>query len=431
MYTCGLTVYNYAHIGNLRAYIFSDVLKRTLRMNGFRVHHVMNVTDVGHLTSDHDAGDDKIEAAAVKEHASARDIAQRYTDEFLADLVRLNILFPKQMPKATDHIEDQIALIRTLEEKGYTYATSDGVYFDTSKFPAYGALAGGTAGLKEGARVEKNPEKRNPTDFALWKFSKPSDRRQMEWPSPWGTGFPGWHIECSAMSMKYLGETFDIHTGGVDHIPIHHTNEIAQSEASTGKPFVMYWLHNEFLVMGEKKMAKSAGGFIRLQEIIDRGYSPLAFRYLCLLTHYRKPLAFSWDALDAAQKALDALRGSIAMMPSPSEPIPEEHARFMAAINDDLNTPQALGVLWTMLKSGAGGAAKRATLLQFDHVLGLRLAEIHTLVIPKDVRSLVAKREEARKKKDFETSDRLRKDISELGFTVDDTDAGPVIRKQL
>lgn len=432
MYSCGLTVYNFAHIGNLRAYIVADTLKRVLRINGYTVRHVMNITDVGHLTDDADSGDDKVEAAANREGRSAWDITKFYTEAFLKDLSALNVIAPDVMPKATGHIPEQIELIERLQKKGLTYGTSDGIYFDTSKFPAYGKLANLVRkSIKEGARVEKNPEKRNPTDFALWKFSPEGKKRQMEWESPWGKGFPGWHLECSAMSMKYLGETFDIHTGGVDHIPIHHTNEIAQSEAATGKPFVRYWLHNEFLLTSEDaKMAKSAENFITLSALVEKGYHPLAYRYFALNTHYRKPLTFSWEALTAAQRAYDTLTGLVQQWSAPKVGCAEFEERFRDAVNDDLNIPKALGVLWEMVRSDYPDHAKHQSVKVFDDVLGLGLKDLRPIKIPQGVRKLVEERETARKEKDFARADELRSQIQNAGFTVDDTEVGPVVKKQ-
>ncbi|MBI4055803.1 MAG: cysteine--tRNA ligase, partial [Elusimicrobia bacterium] len=314
LYTCGPTVYNYAHIGNFRTFVFEDFLRRALEFFGFSVTHVMNITDVGHLVSDADEGEDKVELEASRQSKSAREIAQFYTRAFFEDAEALALCRPHQVPRATDHIPEMLALIRRMEQGGYTYRTEDGVYFDTSRFPRYGALhPTSLSGQRPGARVEPDPKKKNPQDFALWKFSPKSPKRQMEWDSPWGRGFPGWHIECSAMSMKYLGESFDIHCGGADHTPIHHTNEIAQSEAATGRsPFVRFWLHGEFLVFGPKmKMAKSAGEFITVRTLREKDLDPLSLRYLYATAHYRTPLEFSWDSLEAAQKALQTLRGHL------------------------------------------------------------------------------------------------------------------------
>jgi len=310
MYHCGPTVYNYAHLGNLRAYVFADILRRVFSFNNYAVKQVINITDVGHLTSDEDEGEDKLEAGARREGKSAQEIAEFYTGAFLEDMSALNIDTRATLfPKATEHIAEQIDLIKTLEKKGATYRTSDGVYFDTSACKQYGELAHlDIAGLKEGARVLKNPEKRNATDFALWKFSKPEEKRQQEWESPWGLGFPGWHLECSAMSMKYLGPHFDIHTGGIDHIPVHHTNEIAQSETATGEKFVNYWMHAGFVNIEGAKMAKSEENFITLKTLTEKGFSPLAYRYWLLTADYKKTINFTWEALEGAETAFRKLQ---------------------------------------------------------------------------------------------------------------------------
>lgn len=432
LYTCGLTVYNYAHIGNLRTYLFEDILKRTLRSNNYQVKHVMNITDVGHLTSDADTGEDKMEKGAKREGKTVWDIAEFYTQAFKQNLVDLNISEPNIWCKATDHIQEQIDLIKRLEKKGFTYRTSDGIYFNTSKFPEYGKLTDqNLAELKEGARVDKNPEKKNPTDFALWKFSPKDKKRAMEWDSPWGKGFPGWHIECSAISMKYLGEQFDIHCGAVDHIPIHHTNEIAQAKAATGKKFVNFWVHGEFLVIGpDEKMAKSKENFITLQTIKEKGFDPLAFRYLVLGTHYRKKLTFSWEALEAAQNAFENLTAFAAEYGQPNIGCAEFEQQFSEAINDDLNTPKALAVVWDLLKSDYPDEAKKASLLKFDEVLGLSLKSAIPLVeIPEDIKKLVKQREKYRQNKEWEAADKLRLDIAKAGFKINDSPAGPVLKK--
>jgi cysteinyl-tRNA synthetase len=311
LYTCGPTVYDYQHIGNYRTFLFEDVLKRVLAWNGYSVRHVMNITDVGHLTSDADTGEDKMEKGARRTGKTAWEIAELYTDAFVADLRLLAIDAPTVLCKATDHIAEQIAFIADIERNGYAYRTPDGVYFDTSRQADYGHLARlDVKGLEAGKRVDVG-DKRNPTDFALWKFSAPDDHRQMEWDSPWGRGFPGWHIECSAMAQRYLGDLFDIHCGGEDHIPVHHTNEIAQTEARCGTRLANYWLHGYFLLLNDAKMAKSAGEFLRVQSLVDRGYDPLAYRYLCLTAHYRSQLNFTWDALDAAATGLDRMRSGV------------------------------------------------------------------------------------------------------------------------
>ncbi|MEK7631841.1 MAG: cysteine--tRNA ligase [Patescibacteria group bacterium] len=430
-YACGPTVYDRAHIGNHRAYIFDDILHRALQHEAFDVQLVMNITDVGHLVSDADEGEDKLEKGAKREKLSVWDVAEKYTKLFKADLKELNVIEPDQWLKATDNIGEQIALIKKLEDKALTYTTSDGVYYDTSKFPNYGKLARlNLEGQKEGARVEANKEKRNPTDFALWKFSPKGEQRQMEWESPWGKGFPGWHIECSAMSMKALGESFDLHTGGFDHIPVHHTNEIAQSEGATGKPFVKYWVHNEFLLVDGGKMAKSLGNAYTLDELREKGFSPLAFRYYCLGAHYRSKLNFTWEGLQASQTALDDLLARVAAMAdTPKIGCAEFEQKFFEAVDNDLNTPQALAVVWGLLKSDYPDHAKKASLLKMDAVLGLGLAEAkaEVITIPKKVQALVDAREAARKAKDWKQSDELRKEIEASGFSVRDTDKGQIV----
>lgn len=430
MYSCGPTVYNRIHIGNLRAYIVSDILHRILVHSGFNLTHVMNITDVGHLTDDADSGDDKMERAARQGKESAYEIAARYTELFLQDIAKLNILQPDVLPKATEHIPEQIRLIERLEEGGHTYQTSDGVYFDTSTFPEYGRLANlNNQQLQEGARVEKNAEKRNPTDFALWKFSpKTGEKRQMEWPSPWGVGFPGWHIECSAMAMKYLGESFDIHTGGIDHIPIHHTNEIAQSEAATGKPFARFWVHNEFLRINDAKMAKSAGNFVSLDELAARNISPIAYRYFAMNTHYRKPLAFSWEALSAAQAALDTLIATVRGWKAGPSGLPDFEERFLNAVHDDMNIPKALGIMWEMIKSHNDPGSKRRALNSMDAILGLGLTDLDPFEIPAEILELAKQRELARKNNDFVQADELREQILAKGFSVEDTKEGPLVK---
>jgi len=431
LYTCGLTVYNYAHIGNLRTYLFEDILKRTLKSNNYQVKHVMNITDVGHLTSDADTGEDKMEKGAQREKKTVWDIAEFYTQAFKQNLVDLNISEPNIWCKATDHIQEQIDLIKRLEEKSFTYRTSDGIYFNTSKFPEYGKLTGqNLAELKEGARVDKNPEKKNPTDFALWKFSPKDKKRAMEWDSPWGRGFPGWHIECSAMSMKYLGEQFDIHCGAIDHIPVHHTNEIAQVEAVTGKQWVKFWIHGEFLVIGQdEKMAKSTENFIALQTLKEKGFDPLAFRYLILGTHYRKKLNFTWEALEATQNALENLSALAADLGQPKIGCAEFEQKFQEALNDDLNTPKGLAVVWDLLKSDYPPEAKKASLLKFDKILGLNLKQAKPIIVPVEIKKLAQEREAMRQQKNWSVADKLREEINKQGFQVDDTPAGSVIKK--
>ncbi|HLA40904.1 MAG TPA: cysteine--tRNA ligase [Candidatus Glassbacteria bacterium] len=431
MYACGPTVYDYAHIGNLRTYLFEDTLRRTLAFNGYRVKHVMNITDVGHLVSDADTGEDKMEKGAKRTGKSAWEIAALYTAAFQADLKALNILEPTLWCRATDHIPEQIRDIEVMEQKGYTYRTADGIYFDTSRLAEYGYLARlDAAGLQAGARVDQG-EKRNPTDFALWKFSPPGSARQMEWDSPWGAGFPGWHIECSAMSAKYLGAEFDIHCGGKDHIPVHHSNEIAQAEACYGTRLANYWMHGYFLELDQGKMAKSAGEFLRLQSLIDRGYDPLAYRYLCLTAHYRSDLSFTWESLDSAVTALGRLRSACHGWGDSGEPDLAYIEKFRDQINDDLNTPRALAVAWELARSQLPEDVKKATLLGFDQVLGLDLAhwQPETETIPEAITGLVTAREQARREKRWQDADALRGQIIAAGYTVEDTPAGSRVRR--
>lgn len=433
MYHCGPTVYQYAHIGNLRSYVFADILRRTMEMNGTTITQVINITDVGHLTSDSDSGEDKVEREARKEGKTAREVTTFFTDAFMHDIHLLGIKTDGTVfPRATEHIKEQIELIQELEEKGFIYQITDGIVFDTARFPAYGKLGNiDLEGLKAGARVEMADGKRNPTDFFLWKFSKPGEQRQQEWPSPWGVGYPGWHIECSAMSMKYLGESFDIHTGGIDHIPVHHQNEIAQSEAATGKPYVNYWMHNEFLNIDGEKIAKSVGNTIYLSDVIARGIHPLSYRFWLLMASYRTRINFNWDALTGADAALKRLYNLFSNFGQVTGVISNNYyGRFKEYLNDDLDTPKALTLMWEVLKDTVLPAAdKRATLLAFDAVLGLGLAELKADEIPVDVLALAQEREAARKSGDFFTSDRLRDKIKALGYEVKDTVDGPKVTR--
>ena len=452
LYTCGPTVYNYAHLGNLRSYVFEDILKRVLLYNGYKVKQVMNITDVGHLTGDRDMGEDKLEAGAKREGKTAKQIAEFYTQAFRQDIKKLNILEPDVWCKATDYIKQQIDLIKILEKKGFAYKTSDGIYYDTAKFENYNKLSHlPLEKLKEGARVEKNPEKKNPTDFALWKFSSKipptlprltRDRlfdkggkivkRQQEWPSPWGVGFPGWHIECSAMSLALLKNQLDIHCGGIDHINVHHTNEIAQSEAATGKKFFNFWLHNAFLdIAGGKKMAKSEENFLTLENaLIKKGINPLAFRFSALGTHYRKPMEYSEEGIRAAQDGLKHLYNQIRELSAKKSPLPPFvkggfQTKFLQAINDDLNMPQALAVAQEVLKSKLEAGIKLATVLDFDKVLGLNLADaLKPVSLPTEVKALADKRERVRVEENYKESDRLREEIEKLGFIVEDIKGG-------
>jgi cysteinyl-tRNA synthetase len=434
LYTCGPTVYHYAHIGNLRTYIFEDLLKRTLLFNNYQVEHIMNVTDVGHLVGDQDMGEDKMEKGSAREGKTAWEIADFYLDQFKKDLEALRIIEPAIWCKATDYINEQIDLIKILEEKKYTYQTSDGVYYDTSKFPAYNKLSHlNLDELKEGARVERNDEKKNPTDFALWKFSPKDQKRQMEWESPWGKGFPGWHIECSAMSLHFLKDHLDIHCGGIDHINIHHTNEIAQSEAATGETFFNYWLHGALLnISDSEKMAKSDGNILLLEKVSEeQRVEPLAFRYACLLTHYRKPMTYKPEILGQAASALNNIRRSVENLGGQIGEIDTKfNEEFTEAVNDDLNMPQAVAVLQGLLKSDLSSEVKLGTIQHFDSVLGLDLIRTSSASdeIPSEIRELAAERERARLDQDWATSDILRTKIQKLGYSIEDRPEGVKIR---
>ncbi|MBI5882494.1 MAG: cysteine--tRNA ligase [Elusimicrobia bacterium] len=434
LYTCGPTVYNFQHVGNYRTYIFEDSLRRSLTLFGFKVRHVMNITDVGHLTSDADEGEDKLEVGAAREGKSAWEIAKLYTEAFLSDCRDLNLLPPDVLCKATDHIPEQIGLISRLSAKGLVYRTSDGLYYDTAKFPAYSRLMGSehVKGLEEGARVAANPEKKAPTDFAVWKFSPKDKQRQMEWDSPWGKGFPGWHIECSAMAMKYLGETFDIHCGGIDHVSIHHPNEIAQAEGATGKPFVRWWMHGEFLLMNQAKMAKSAGGFVTLAEVKAKGFEPLDYRYHCLTAHYRRQLDFTWDTLSAARTSRRRLReASIELAKEASAPAPAEFAdAFRASLGDDLNLPEALASVWDCLRSNVAPAAKKGFLEMAEGMLGLGLFKEEMVELTPEAKELLARRAKARAEKDYALADKLRKELEGVGILVEDTKQGQKWRRK-
>ena len=432
LYTCGPTVYDYQHIGNFRTFLFEDVLKRVLEWNGYSVRHVMNITDVGHLVSDADEGEDKMEKGARRTGRSAWEIARLYTDAFLDDMRALNIEPPTLLPRATDHIPEQIEFITDLERKGYTYRTSDGIYFDTSRQADYGHLARlDKAGLEAGKRVELG-EKKHATDFALWKFSPPGEKRQMEWDSPWGQGFPGWHIECSAMAQKYLGDLFDIHCGGEDHIPVHHTNEIAQTEARSGTRLANFWLHGYFLLANDAKMAKSAGEFLRLASLTGRGYDPLAYRYLCLTAHYRSQLNFTWEALDGAATALDRMRRGFHSLPDGGAPDASYRERFTAEINDDLNVPRALALAWELLRGELAADVRKRTLAAFDRVFGLGLADWQPKeeAIPETVRALAAARAAARAAKQWAEADRLRGELNAAGWEVEDRPDGYALKRR-
>lgn len=443
MYNCGPTVYDRQHIGNLRPYVFADTVRRALEAWDYKVEQVINITDVGHLTSDADEGEDKLEAAAVRKGQSAQDIAQEVTGWWFDDLDALGIERKKiQFPRATQYIEEQIALVKTLWEKGYAYKISDGIYFDTAKFPGYGKLGHiDLAGQEAGARVEENKEKKSQHDFALWKFSKENGHRQQEWESPWGVGFPGWHIECTAMIFKLLGKQIDIHTGGVDHIPVHHNNEIAQAEAATGKQYVRYWMHNEFITIEGKKISKSLGNTIYLYNLTDRGLSARSLRYLYLTAHYRAPMNFTWAAIEAADAALMRLNRMYLELP-PSGMTPDENFAkgFWAAMADDLDTPLAVARMWEMARDpNIAPAFKRAGLAMADRVLGLGLSEsrpttklnvIPLAELPEEILKLVDEREQARLAKDFAIADDLRAQLERQSYIVKDTADGPRVTKR-
>lgn len=469
MYHCGPTVYNYFHVGNLRAYLLADTLRRMFEANHYKVHQVINITDVGHLTANNDEGfgddgEDKVEKMARQAGKTADEITAFYTDAFLKDIADLNIRTDgTEFPRATHYIQEQIALIEQIEKKGLTYVTSDGVYFNTALFPGYGKLGNiNIEGLRDGARIGVNSEKKNITDFALWKFSHPTNtsadatgsgstvgssdaaKRFQEWPSPWGVGFPGWHIECSAMSEKLLGVTFDIHTGGIDHIPVHHNNEIAQSEtAHDGAPLAHYWLHGAFVNMADGKMSKSKDNFIRLATLREEGISALEYRYWLLGAHYSTPVHFSLEAVKAAAQGYKKLVAQVAELDQSTKNTaerlstmvaPSHWNTFLATINDDLNTPQALAHLFDMLRDiSLSKCEKLATLVAFDAVLGLDLvAQAELLVvkeIPPQVKKLFDRRHLAREAKDWGVSDELRKEIEAEGFELKDTDGGQVVQR--
>ncbi|MGC9599488.1 MAG: cysteine--tRNA ligase [Minisyncoccia bacterium] len=444
LYTCGPTVYNFAHIGNLRTYIFEDILQRTLEYDHYAVRRVMNITDVGHLTGDSDAGEDKLDKEARTEKKSVEEIAQFYTKAFLDDLEKLNIKRPDIIAPATKFINDQIALIETLFERGFAYDTPTAVYFNVSKDKTYGKLSGQSLAEKiTGARDEVivDKGKRNAADFALWfKLTGKFKKHLLHWPSPWGEGFPGWHIECSAISRHFLGQPFDIHTGGVDHIGTHHENEIAQSEAAYGVPLAHVWMHGEFLLMNAEKMAKSEKNFFTLKDIEERGINPLAFRYLVLGTHYRSKMNFTWESLEAAQNGLwkfyaahyqllDAARGVGDLATVKLSRDGQEILRnFKDALNDDLNTPRSLAILHEAMGSDILAAEKAHLIGEFDEILGILMGS--RPVIPKKVQELLTKREQSRDNKQFEQADRLRKEINDLGYEVEDTPQGPFLWPQ-
>lgn len=432
MYSCGPTVYNYAHIGNLRTYVFMDILRRVLKYDGYQLRHVMNITDVGHLVSDEDEGEDKMIKGAREQKKTPWEIAEYYTRVFMEDIAALNIEKPEIICKATDHIPDMIAFVEGLVNKGYGYETSDGIYFDISKFPGYGKLS--RLNLEDqmaGARVEVNEEKRHPADFALWKKAPPE--HIMQWESPWGMGYPGWHIECSAMGRKYLGDTFDIHTGGVDHIPVHHENEIAQSEALLGKPAVRYWLHGEFMMVNNGKMSKSLNNAYTISDLRGKGYDPLAFRYMCLNAHYRNKLNFTWEVMASSQTAFNRFVEGALAHKGGQEPMEQAQLDaflrdFEEAIHDDLNIPRALGIAWNVVRHPQKSDALYRLLVKMDSVFGLGLEdaspEKEAVPLDKEIEDLIAQRRKARAEKDWKRADEIRDRIRSMGIELMDTPEG-------
>ncbi len=426
-YACGPTVYQTAHIGNLRTYIFEDILRRVLEFNDYKVKHVMNITDVGHLTDDADSGEDKVEVAAKKSGKKVKEITKYYADLFKKDINALNIETPNKFAWASKYIKEQIDLIKKIEAKGYVYTTSDGVYFDTIKFKQYGRLGKVSTGK---SRISHDKKKHNESDFALWKFSQPDEKRQQEWLSPWGKGYPGWHIECSAISETELGQPFDIHTGGEDHITIHHNNEVAQSEAAYDKPLANYWLHGAFMLLNKDKMSKSKDNFKLLSDLEKSGFEAMAFRYLAITSHYRSKLNFSEVALKNASKSLYKL-GSLFSQKTTGGKIDKTYLnKFIKAINDDLNMPKAFTVVWKLAKSTKVKLAdKQVTLLEFDKVLGLDLGNFKQ--VPSDIKKLADDRRKAQINKNYKQADSLRDKLDKLGWLIEDTKEGVRLRKKL
>lgn len=442
IYTCGPTVYNRAHIGNMRAYILMDILRKILKYNGYSVKHVMNITDVGHMTSDEDFGEDKMIKGAREQNLTVYEIASKYTELFFKDISRLNIEKTEYVTKATDYIKEMEEYVQMIYDNGYAYETSKGIYFDTSKLPSYGELSKiNLMGQKAGARIEVDEEKKNPLDFALW--IKAPEEHIMKWDSRWGIAYPGWHIECSAMSRKHLGDHFDIHTGGVDHIPIHHENEIAQSRGATGKNPAKYWVHSEFLLIDGGKMSKSLKNVYTIDDIIDKGFSPLAFRYFSYTSHYRNKLNFTWQGLESAQIALNRLNDSYNTHLSSetlvsSDVIEKYRKDFKETINDDLNMPLALSVVFEVAKNEIKSKDFATLLKEFDKVLSLGIGSENCCAncnlceevdIPEEVKYLLDERKVARDEKNFVLSDELREKIASLGYNVLDSKEGQKISK--
>ena len=436
IYTCGPTVYKDASIGNMKSFIFMDTLRRVLKYNGYNLKHAMNITDVGHLVSDNDEGEDKMVKAAKEEKKTPLEIAAYYTEKFLSDFDRLNIDRPEIICKATEHIKEMEEFVQNLLDNGYAYETSTAIYFDVSKLDEYGILSGiDLRNQKAGARVEIDEEKRNPYDFALW--IKAPENHIMKWESPWGLCYPGWHIECSTMSNKYLGKTFDIHTGGIDLVPTHHENEIAQSKGCTGEIPAKFWMHCEFLLIDGGKMSKSLGNTYLVQDIIDKGYEALAFKMMCFTSHYRNKLNFTWDALESSQNALNRLRDGYKKHKDGNEEIEENiieqyKTRFQEAINDDLNMPVAMSVIWDVVKNPSKSKQLAKILLEFDSVLGIDIqkqVEEKALEMPEEIKELIEKRKQARQNKDWALSDQIRDELKEKGYMVKDTKEGVQIEK--
>lgn len=433
MYNCGPTVYDRQHIGNLRAFVFTDILRRTLEANDYTVKQVVNITDVGHLVSDGDTGQDKMTKGLKKEGlpitlSAMRELGEKYAGIFKSDLKKLNIKTPDAFPRASDYIDEDIALVEILEAKGFTYKTDDGIYFDTSKLDDYGKLTGSKLEDDDLEERVENDQKKNPRDFALWKFDN-----KLGWDSPWGQGFPGWHIECSVMSMQHLGQTFDIHTGGIEHINVHHTNEIAQSEAATGQEMARFWLHNDHLAINDEKISKSIGNTLYLDDIENQGYPSLAYRYLLLSARYRTKMNFTWDALAGANQALQKLYTFMRQHDHTAGEVDNTYRdTFTAAMRDDLNTPQAVAVIWQLLDNDSVDTDdKAATIATFDEVLGLSLANPPQFSIPVNIKELAEKRQEAREDNDFETADKLRQEIQDRGYSLKDGDDGYEIQPLL
>ena len=436
LYSCGPTVYSYAHIGNLRAYLFMDNLRKVLKYNGYDLKHAMNITDVGHLVSDADEGEDKMMKAAKRENKNPYEIAEFYTNKFLEDIAKINIGKPEVICKATEHIKEMEEYVLKIIENGYAYETEDTIYFNTSKLDKYGLLSNIVADdLKAGARVEFDSKKKNPTDFALW--IKAPEEHIMKWDTFFGKCYPGWHIECSAMGRKYLGEEFDIHTGGVDHIPIHHENEIAQSKGCTGKIPAKFWMHCEFLQVNGGKMSKSLNNLFTIDDIVNKGYSPLAYRMFNFTSHYRNKINFTWEGIDAAQKALNRLKEGYLKHSEGTEQvedslIEEYETKFHEAINDDLNMPVAMSVVWEVIKNSIKSKKMADLLLKFDTVLGLDIdkKEEQNQELPEDIQELVNERILARQNKNWELSDKIRDELNEKGYIVKDSKEGMTLEKK-